>query len=107
MLKAKGYFNTPSYLAWAFQSGSPLKSDFDRIILKLSEVIILKLILFTASVNIKSHKLNMKAGLIEYWLEELLVSASKEGKEADDDKGKIQQQAIFFLSHFFLTCVTP
>ena len=38
VLKAKGYFNTPSYLAWAFQSGSPLKPDFDRVILKLSEV---------------------------------------------------------------------
>ena len=36
--QAKGYFNTPSYLAWAFQSGSPLKPDFDRVILILSEV---------------------------------------------------------------------
>ena len=38
VIKAKGFFNTPSYLAWAFQSGSPLKPDFDRVILKLSEV---------------------------------------------------------------------
>ena len=36
--QAKGYFNTPSYLAWAFQSGSPLKHDFDRVILRLTEV---------------------------------------------------------------------
>ena len=37
-LQARGFFNTPSYVAWAFQSGSPLKPDFDRVILKLSEV---------------------------------------------------------------------
>ena len=42
-LQAKGYFNTPSYIAWAFQSGSPLKQDFDRVILYLTEVISLKL----------------------------------------------------------------
>ena len=34
----------------------------------------------------------MKAGLIEYWLEELLVAASKEGKQGD--KGSIQQVSI-------------
>ena len=43
----------------------------------------------------------MKAGLIEYWLEELLVAASKEGKQGD--KGSIQQVS-FFHSHFFLFC---
>ena len=41
----------------------------------------------------------MKAGLIEYWLEELLVAASKEGKQGD--KGSIQQVS-FLHGHFFL-----
>ena len=82
LLKAKGYFNTPSYLAWAFQSGSPLKPDFDRAILKLSEVT------NTNTIRVKLIT-NMKAGLVEYWLEELLVAASKEGKESD--KRNIQQ----------------
>ena len=41
-----------------------------------------------------------KAGLIEYWLEELLVAASKEGEEGG--RGKIQQQQVklvFLNSH--------
>ena len=36
-----------------------------------------------------------KAGLIEYWLEELLVAASKEGEEGG--RGKIQQQQVKFV----------
>ena len=89
MLKAKGYFNTPSYLAWAFQSGSPLKPDFDRVILKLSEVT------NTNTIRVKLiTNSTLKAGLVEYWLEELLVAASKEGKESD--KRNIQQVQTFF-----------
>ena len=37
----------------------------------------------------------LKAGLIEYWLEELLVAASKEGEEGG--KGKSQQQQVKFV----------
>ena len=36
--QARGVFNTPSNLAWAFQSGSQLKPKFDRIIRRLTEV---------------------------------------------------------------------
>ena len=37
-----------------------------------------------------------KAGLIEYWLEELLVAASKEGEEGG--RRKVQQQQVKILS---------
>ena len=39
-----------------------------------------------------------KAGLIEYWLEELLVAASKEGEEGG--RRKVQQQQVKIVSLF-------
>ena len=36
--KAKGVFNTPSNLAWAFPPASDLRTKFDKIILRLQEV---------------------------------------------------------------------
>ena len=38
LFQARGVFNTPSNLAWAFQSGSYLKVKFDRIMRRLTEV---------------------------------------------------------------------
>ena len=37
----------------------------------------------------------LKAGLIEYWLEELLMAASKEGEEGG--RGEVQQQQVKFI----------
>ena len=36
--QAKGVFNTPSNLAWAFPPASDLRTKFDKIILRLQEV---------------------------------------------------------------------
>ena len=93
MFQARGDFNTPSNLAWAFQSGSDLKPKFDKIIRRLSEVT-------TTLMNLIKLALS-QAGLIQFWLSDLLARSAVEGhaKVGEDDDLPQQDTLPLTLHH--------
>ena len=66
--KAKGVFNTPANVAWAFPPGSDLREKFDRIIRRLVEVRFYKIIsIFSISLYFGPREGSSTIGCQPFW----------------------------------------